>query len=72
VSNSLEISLIPGHASAGLEGEWIFKPSLVELTGKLVASAKSSDELMELIIPLVRESLTTPAKEHFEEDGLIL
>jgi hypothetical protein len=65
--------LTSGHAAAGLDGEWIFKPSLVELAGKLVGAAKdSSDDLMDLVIPLVRESLTTPAKEHFEEDGLIL
>jgi hypothetical protein len=27
---------------------------------------------MDLVIPLIEESLVTPAKEHFEEEGLIL
>jgi len=27
---------------------------------------------MELVIPLIEESLVPPAKEYFEEDGLIL
>jgi len=27
---------------------------------------------MELVIPLIEESLQPPAKEYFEEDGLIL
>jgi hypothetical protein len=27
---------------------------------------------MELVIPLIEESLQSPAKEYFEEDGLIL
>jgi len=27
---------------------------------------------MDLVIPLIEESLVTPAKEHFEEEGLLL
>ncbi|WVQ92143.1 hypothetical protein IAS59_005951 [Cryptococcus gattii] len=61
------------HGAIGLEGEWLFKASLVVLTTKLVSAAKeSSGELMELVIPLIEESLQPPAKEFFEEDGLIL
>ncbi|WWC68913.1 uncharacterized protein I206_102849 [Kwoniella pini CBS 10737] len=61
------------HNSAGLEGEWLFKSSLVVLTTKLVSAAKStSGDLMELVIPLIEESLQPPAKDFFEEDGLIL
>ncbi|WVO14781.1 hypothetical protein L204_102419 [Cryptococcus depauperatus] len=59
--------------ATGLEGEWLFKASLVVLVTKVVATAKeSSDSLMELVIPLIEESLQPPAKEFFEEDGLIL
>jgi len=69
----IPFTLTPGHNAAGLEGEWLFKSSLVELTTKLVSAAKeSSGDLMDLVIPLIAESLTTPAKEHFEEDGLLL
>ncbi|KIR32027.1 hypothetical protein I352_05656 [Cryptococcus deuterogattii MMRL2647] len=61
------------HGAIGLEGEWLFKASLVVLTTKLVSAAKeSSGGLMELVIPLIEESLQPPAKEFFEEDGLIL
>ncbi|WWC59902.1 uncharacterized protein I303_102464 [Kwoniella dejecticola CBS 10117] len=61
------------HSSAGLEGEWLFKASLVVLTTKLVSAAKTtSGDLMELVIPLIEESLQPPAKDFFEEDGLIL
>ncbi|KAK8861272.1 hypothetical protein IAR55_002091 [Kwoniella newhampshirensis] len=61
------------HNAAGLEGEWLFKASLVVLTTKLVSAAKeSSGDLMELVIPLIEESLQPPAKDFFEEDGLIL
>nr|XP_031857373.1 uncharacterized protein CI109_007237 [Kwoniella shandongensis]KAA5524445.1 hypothetical protein CI109_007237 [Kwoniella shandongensis] len=66
---------VPGlwHNAAGLEGEWLFKASLVVLTTKLVSAAKeSSGDLMELVIPLIEESLQPPAKDFFEEDGLIL
>ncbi|WWD16828.1 hypothetical protein CI109_101260 [Kwoniella shandongensis] len=53
--------------------EWLFKASLVVLTTKLVSAAKeSSGDLMELVIPLIEESLQPPAKDFFEEDGLIL
>nr|ODN85642.1 hypothetical protein L203_04892 [Cryptococcus depauperatus CBS 7841] len=59
--------------ATGLEGEWLFKASLVVLVTKVVATAKeSSDSLMELVVPLIEESLKPPAKEFFEEDGLIL
>ncbi|ORX36457.1 armadillo-type protein [Kockovaella imperatae] len=61
------------HGAASLEGEWLFKASLVVLTQKLVGAAKaSSGQLMELVIPLIEESLIPPAKDFFEEDGLIL
>ncbi|WOO78855.1 Importin-11 [Vanrija pseudolonga] len=66
---------IPGlwHGASGLEGEWLFKASLVVLTTKIVAAAKeSSGNLMELVIPLIEESLQEPAKAFFEEDGIIL
>ncbi|ODN87082.1 hypothetical protein L198_07084 [Cryptococcus wingfieldii CBS 7118] len=60
-------------SAGGLEGEWLFKASLVVLSTKLVTAAKErSGELMELVIPLIEESLQPPAKEFFEEDGLIL
>ncbi|WVQ77454.1 hypothetical protein IAR50_007140 [Cryptococcus sp. DSM 104548] len=60
-------------SAGGLEGEWLFKASLVVLSTKLVTAAKDrSGELMDLIIPLIEESLQPPAKEFFEEDGLIL
>jgi hypothetical protein len=36
------------------------------------AARTSSGQLMELVIPLIEESLVPPAKEYFEEDGLIL
>lgn len=36
------------------------------------AAKGSSGDLMELVIPLIEESLQPPAKEYFEEDGLIL
>jgi hypothetical protein len=65
--------LIIGQSASGLEGEWLFKASLVELTTSLVNAAKdASGDLMDLVIPLIAESLTTPAKEYFEEDGLLL
>ncbi|WRT65380.1 uncharacterized protein IL334_002323 [Kwoniella shivajii] len=61
------------HNASGLEGEWLFKASLVILTTKLVSAAKeTSGDLMELVIPLIEESLQPPAKDFFEEDGLIL
>ncbi|WVQ83491.1 hypothetical protein IAT38_005632 [Cryptococcus sp. DSM 104549] len=61
------------HGATGLEGEWLFKASLVVLTTKLVSAAKeSSGDLMPLVIPLIEESLQPPAKDFFEEDGLIL
>ncbi|KAL7423456.1 hypothetical protein Q5752_001036 [Cryptotrichosporon argae] len=61
------------HSAAGLEGEWLFKASLVVLTTGIVNAAKeSSGDLMELVIPLIEESLHPPAKEYFEEDGLTL
>ncbi|WVF67040.1 hypothetical protein IAT40_001783 [Kwoniella sp. CBS 6097] len=66
---------VPGlwHSASGLEGEWLFKASLVVLTTKLVSAAKeSSGNLMELVIPLIEESLQPPAKDFFEEDGLVL
>jgi len=66
---------IPGlwHSASGLEGEWLFKASLVVLTTKIVAAAReSSSNLMELVIPLIEESLQPPAKDYFEEDGIIL
>ncbi|GMK54406.1 hypothetical protein CspeluHIS016_0109920 [Cutaneotrichosporon spelunceum] len=66
---------IPGlwQGATGLEGEWLFKASLVVLTTKIVAAAKeSSGNLMELVIPLIQESLQPPAKDFFEEDGIIL
>lgn len=28
--------------------------------------------MLPLIVPLIEESLTGPAKEHFEEDGMVL
>jgi len=71
-----------------MEGEWLFKGSLVGLTTKLVSVGIASDTLrtladyqtakeasgglMDLVIPLIEESLVTPAKEHFEEEGLTL
>lgn len=66
---------IPGlwQGASGLEGEWLFKASLVVLTTKIVAAAReSSGNLMDLVIPLIQESLTQPAKDFFEEDGIIL
>lgn len=66
---------IPGlwHGASGLEGEWLFKASLVVLTTKIVTAAKeSSGNFMELVIPLIEESLQPPAKDFFEEDGIIL
>ncbi|WWC87587.1 uncharacterized protein L201_002477 [Kwoniella dendrophila CBS 6074] len=61
------------HGAGGLEGEWLFKASLVVLTTKLVSAAKvTSGDLMELVLPLIEESLQPPAKDFFEEDGLIL
>jgi hypothetical protein len=75
-----------GHGAGGLEGEWLFKASLVVLTTKLVsvcaidpsagwpiqAAKESSGQLMELVIPLIEESLQPPAKEFFEDDGIAL
>lgn len=61
------------HGASGLEGEWLFKASLVVLTTKLVSAARdTSGSLMELVIPLITESLVPPAKDFFEEDGLLL
>nr|XP_019050076.1 hypothetical protein I302_00497 [Kwoniella bestiolae CBS 10118]OCF29006.1 hypothetical protein I302_00497 [Kwoniella bestiolae CBS 10118] len=61
------------HSAGGLEGEWLFKASLVVLTTKLVSAARAtSGDLMELVIPLIEESLQPPAKDFFEDDGLIL
>ncbi len=34
------------------------------------AAKESSGNLMELVIPLIEESLVPPAKEFFEEDGI--
>lgn len=71
-----------------MDGEWLFKASLVVLTQKLVsvksrsshevesidlqAAGASSGGLMDLVLPLIQESLVPPAKEFFEEDGLAL
>lgn len=80
---------IPGlwHGAGGLEGEWLFKASLVTLTTNIVkvsfryadlicadgqAAKGSSGNLMELVIPLIEESLQSPAKDFFEEDGIDL
>ncbi|KAK4688100.1 importin-11, partial [Tremellales sp. Uapishka_1] len=66
---------IPGlwQSANGLEGELLFKASLVVLTTKLVSAAReSSGNLMSLVIPLIEESLVPPAKDFFEEDSLIL
>lgn len=66
-------SLTTGHGAIGLEGEWLFKASLVVLTTKLVSVAKdSAGGLMDLVLPLIQESLVPPAKEFFEEDGITL
>ena len=32
----------------------------------------SSGGLMDLVIPLIEESLVSPAKDHFQYDGLVL
>lgn len=61
------------HGAGGLEGEWLFKASLVVLTTKIVSAAKEgSGTFMALVIPLIEESLQQPAKDFFEEDGIIL
>ncbi|RXK35686.1 hypothetical protein M231_07059 [Tremella mesenterica] len=61
------------QGASDLEGEWLFKSSLVVLTTSLVSVAKAcSGSLMELVIPLIEESLQPPAKNYFEEDGLAL
>lgn len=36
------------------------------------AAKESSGDLMGLVIPLIEESLQQPAKDYFEEDGLVL
>jgi hypothetical protein len=36
------------------------------------AAKDSSGQLMDLVIPLIEESLVPPAKDFFEEDGLDL
>lgn len=36
------------------------------------AAKESSGSLMELVIPLIEESLQPPAKDFFEEDGIEL
>lgn len=59
------------QGSAGLDGEWLFKSSLVVLATKLVASiGKNTDGILPLIVPLIEESLVNAA--HLEEDGLHL
>ncbi|KAJ9092442.1 hypothetical protein QFC21_006824 [Naganishia friedmannii] len=61
------------QGSAGLDGEWLFKASLVVLTTKLVAAiGPATNNILALVVPLIEESLSSPAKEHFEADGLIL
>ncbi|GHJ86997.1 hypothetical protein NliqN6_3399 [Naganishia liquefaciens] len=61
------------QGSGGLDGEWLFKASLVLLTTKLVAAiGPATSEILPLVVPLIEESLSSPAKEYFEADGLIL
>ena len=75
VSGGLRYSLliVPGQSSATLEGEWLFKATLVLLTTKIVEIARdASGQLMELVVPLIEESLRMPAKAVFEEDGMAL
>ncbi|KAI5451703.1 hypothetical protein NCC49_001352 [Naganishia albida] len=61
------------QGSVGLDGEWLFKASLVVLTTKLVAAiGPATSSILPLVVPLIEESLSSPAKEHFEADGLIL
>lgn len=62
-----------GQSSSTLEGEWLFKATLVLLTTKIVEIAReASGQLMELVVPLIEESLRMPAKAVFEEDGIAL
>ncbi len=62
-----------GSSSVGLDGEWLFKASLVTLTTKLVSAiGPGTTNILPLVIPLIEESLQGAAKEHFEEDGMTL
>jgi hypothetical protein len=36
------------------------------------AAGSQTSHILHLIVPLIEESLTGPAKEHFEEDGMVL
>jgi hypothetical protein len=38
----LAIELMTGHGASGLEGEWLFKASLVDLTTKIVVVRPTS------------------------------
>lgn len=59
------------HGSTGLDGEWLFKASLVVLATKLVtAIGKATAGILHLIVPVIEESLANPI--HLEEDGLLL
>lgn len=59
------------HGSSGLDGEWLFKASLVVLATKLVSAiGKATGGILHLIVPVIEESLANPM--HLEEDGLLL
>lgn len=65
--------VLAGSGAASLDGEWLFKASLVVMSSKLVVAAgPATTQIMSLIVPLIEESMSSPAKEHFEEDGLVL
>ena len=49
-----------------------YQQRLPQANVKNQAAKESSGNLMDLVIPLVEESLVPPAKEYFEEDGIAL
>lgn len=64
----MAIQSVPGcpHGQAGL-GELSN-----QRRADFQAAKETSGNLIELVIPLIEESLQSPAKEHFEDDGIEL
>ncbi|CAE6384346.1 unnamed protein product [Rhizoctonia solani] len=67
-------STTDGGATVGSDGAvWLFKASMLVLTKALVmASREQSASLIPIVIPLIRQSLTSESKLHLDEDALQL
>ncbi|CAE6405310.1 unnamed protein product [Rhizoctonia solani] len=67
-------STTDGSATVGSDGAvWLFRASMLTLAKALVtASREQSASLVPIVIPLIRQSLTSESKLHLDEDALQL